>query len=126
MKRKKVVLFLLVLSILLIGVYLQIGRKPFINHAFTDSATGNYELSVSITANKLFIANEKAVANHFVEKLLCNDFQNLQLSYDLNGYPARISLTVYTNTFTKFLKLPAFSLQYDVDSAEGELFFTLR
>ncbi len=65
-----------------------------------------------ITANKIVLTNQDDFANELIQKAINNEFENMQFSYDILGYPDELTITVYTNALTKYLKQPAFQIRY--------------
>ena len=122
MKKKIFRITLCVIGILGL-LYLQFGRRAVINNVLTKTTPQGCELTMSITVNTLVVLNHEHVADSLIQKILENDFENIKMSYDIHGYPDEITVTVYANKFAKTLELPAFCLQYDVNSLERELFF---
>ena len=122
--KKKILLILLSVALLFGILYLQFGREPIINHALTETTSVDCDLSMTITANKLFILNREKSANSLMERILNNEFQNMQLSYDVHGCPNNVTITVYTNKLAKFLELPSFQFHYCTDSHSGEFIFS--
>ena len=108
MKRKIVLIVLFIL----IFLYLQLGFEPYVNNAITSSASNGYELNLTITMNKIVIFNRQKVEQDLINHILNNDFKNMQFSYDIMGYPQEISVIVYTNSLTKYLRLPDFSFRF--------------
>lgn len=112
MKRKIVFIILCVLFMLEI-FYLQISREPTVNNVITNSNLQGYDADLTITANKIFIFNQDKLEEQLIQQTLDNDFKNMQMSYDLLGYPDKLTITVYTNTLTKLLDIPAFEISYE-------------
>lgn len=108
MKRKRVFILLCVLGIL----YLQFGRKPILNNSTTSSNAAGYEAILTVTANKLGIESYDKLAKNIIQQTVNNDFENMQLSYDVLGYPNELTVTVYANNITKFLGAPVFQIRY--------------
>lgn len=125
MKKKILLIVLCVVGVTGI-LYLQFGRKAVINNVLTKTNPQGYELSMSITSNKLLIVNREKLAKQLVKQVLENDFENMKMSYDVHGYPDEVTITVYANQVCKYWGSPAFQFQYDVNSLNGDLFFGLK
>ena len=117
MKIKRCIVALLFLGIL----YLQFGRAPYINTSTIKKHAENYDLELSITANKLFIIDNDQYAKNLIEKILENDFKNMQFPYDELGYPKEIRIKVYTNNISRFHNVPAFEIYYTTSLAEFKM-----
>jgi hypothetical protein len=83
MKWKKVLICFGILTIL----YLQYGRAPIVNHAFTNRNTHGCDTSLAITVNKLFILNKKLLTRKLTQQIQDNAFPNMQLSPDALDRP---------------------------------------
>lgn len=110
--RKKIVLIILCILFGLTILYLQFGLGPTVNNAITTSDSEGYQANLTITMNQIVIWNEEKTQQDLIEQILANEFKNMQFSYDIMGYPEEITVTVYTNSFTKKLGIPAFEFEY--------------
>ena len=108
MKLKKLLIF----SFILIMLYLQYGRSPIVNHSIINRHANGYETNLTITVNKLFILNKKQLSKNLIQKVQENDFDNMQFSYDVLGYPNQVTMTVYAHRLSYYLNLPAFTFQF--------------
>ena len=111
MKRKIVLIVLCILSLSFL-LYLQFGQEPVVNNMITDSHPSGYTAMLSVTANKIVLINQDDFANKLIQKTIHNEFKNMQLSYDILGFPNQVTITVYTNALTKTLGIPAFQIKY--------------
>lgn len=57
------------------------------------SSDGDYRLI--ILANQDRIEDKEAYAKMLIEKVQKNDFKTIMFSYDMNGYPTRLNMSVY-------------------------------
>lgn len=111
MKKKKVFVILLIVCIS-VFLFLQYSLEPTICNIVTENNPQGYNAYLTITVNKIFIFNQDKLEKQLIKQVLDNDFKNMQMSYDLLGYPEELTITVYTNKITKFLNLPAFRTKY--------------
>lgn len=111
MKRKILLIVLCILFVLEI-FYLQVSREPTVSNVVTCSDSNGYEATLTITMNKIVIFDEKKTEQDLINQIVDNEFKNMQFSYDLMGYPEEVTVTVYTNNFTKNLGIPAFCFRY--------------
>ncbi len=108
MKSKLILTILCILATL----YLQFGQTPYVNHVITNSTADGYEAILTITMNKLVLLCPEDTKQDLIRRIYSNDFKNMQFSYDLMGYPQKISVTVYANKLSKYLEIPAFHFSY--------------
>lgn len=111
MKRK---ILLIILCVLLVAgiFYLQISREPTVNNFITTSAAEGYQAALTITMNKIMILDREKTEQDLVNRILENNFANMQFSYDVMGYPKEFSVTVYANDVAKHIGRPAFEFEY--------------
>lgn len=114
--KRKIVLIILCLLFALTFFYLQISRQPTVNNIITNSDSEGYEATLTITMNKIVIFNRKKTEQALINQIVDNDFKNMKFSYDLMGYPEELTVTVYTNNFTKYWGIPAFHFRYTPDN----------
>lgn len=114
--KRKIVLIILCLLFILAIFYLQFSRKPTVNNSITSSDSEGYDATLTITMNKIIIFDRKKAEQTLIKQILDNDFKNMQFSYDVMGYPDELTVTVYTNNFTKYWGIPAFHFRYTPDN----------
>lgn len=111
MKRKKLWIILCILS--MAGIfYLQFSRNATVCNYITTGTSGDYEASMTVTMHKLVIFNQAKTEENLINRIVNNDFKNMQFSYDVMGYPNEVTVTVYANNLTKKLGIPAFCFRY--------------
>ena len=110
--KRKIFLTILYLSFALGFFYLQFSRKPTVISVVTNADSSGYAASLTITANKLFIADRSKLQQILINHILDNDFKNMMFSYDVIGYANEYSVTVHTNAWTKKLGLSPFTFRY--------------
>ena len=115
MKKKKIFVILLTVCIA-VFLFLQYSLSPTINNIHTETTSHGYHAYLTITANKIFIFNQDKLEKQLIQQVLDNDFKNMQMSYDLLGYPEELTITVYTNRITKFFGCPAFQIRYSPET----------
>lgn len=96
MKKKR---FALVLTIIFISVliYLQFGRVTEGYSSIVESSENGYIENVSIVANRLFITNKENFAIQAIQEITDNSLKGIMFSYDIQGYPNGLYITVYLN-----------------------------
>lgn len=110
--KRKLFLTILCLSFTLGFFYLQFSRKPTVDSVVTNADSSGYDATLTITANKLFIADQNKLQQVLIKHILDNDFKNMMFSYDVMGYANEYSVTVHTNAWTKKLGVSAFTFRY--------------
>lgn len=66
------------------------------------SSDGYYEQKLTIVVNKLFILDKDKFTEEMLERCIDNDFHEIKFSYDFNGYPNKIEITVYLNEINRW------------------------
>lgn len=56
-----------------------------------------YELSINVIADKDTVLDRDACSNEIMQHVLDNDFQSTRFSYDLSGYPNKVTVDVFTS-----------------------------
>lgn len=110
--RKKIVFIVLCILLLCEIFYLQVRRKPTVCNIVTCADSVGYNAEITIIMNKIVIFNQEKTEQDLINRIMNNNFENMQFSYDMMGYPEEIKVTVYTNSFTKKLGIPAFQFEY--------------
>jgi len=100
--KKRNGIWVLLICIILSLAYLQFGRDVRVVSSMINSSDHYYEQKLTIVANKLFILDKDKFAEEMIERCIDNDFHEMKFSYDLNGYPDRIEITVYLNEINRW------------------------
>lgn len=115
MRKRKVIM--IVVGFLAIGIlgYLQYGRDVSVygsrGHTFGNGST----MEITIIANRLFIHDKEEFAEQMLQRCVDNSFHEVRFSYDMNGYPNELSISVYMNPTMWKMKKRAFQIQYEQD-----------
>ena len=113
----------MLLSILVIisGVliYLQFGRDVKVISTMSNTRDQYYEERMIITANKLIIPDKKKLAEKLIERCKRNDFNEVLFSYDILGYPNRVTITVYPNEFLRKLHKGSWMIEYEAEEEKN-------
>lgn len=96
MKKKTFVLILIIIFIS-IPIYLQYGRVTEGYNSIVENSENGYIENISIVSNKLFITNKEKVAEQIIHDITDNTLRGIMFSYDIQGYPNGIYITVYMN-----------------------------
>ena len=114
MKRKLLLGILCILSIISI-FYILISRNPTVSSFVTNVDSKGYDASLTVIMNSWHISDEEKTKNALIEQLIKNNFENMQFPYDSMGYPRKVNVTVYTNSYTKRKGIPALQFDYFFD-----------
>ena len=95
--KKRNLIWVVFIGIVLFLAYLQFGRDVRVVSSMNISSDRYYEQKLTIVANKLFILNKDKFVEEMLQRCIDNDFHEMKFSYDLNGYPDKIEITVYLN-----------------------------
>lgn len=108
-KKKCIILILIVLVVV---VYLQYGRDVTIHSNVSNSFDKGTIEYVTIIANRIYILNEEEFAEKVIQRCVDNAYKEIQFSYDVNGYPVGVHITVYLNEIAFDLSRPALEINY--------------
>lgn len=118
MKRKMLILSILIL--LVVGIfYLQFSRKPTVFNVITTSDSEGYTTTLTIVMNQLVILNKEETKRDLINQIMKNDFQNMRFSYDVMGYPQKITVNVYSNMWSQKRGTPAFLFSFYPEVNKG-------
>ncbi len=111
MKRKILLIILCVFSFMAI-FYVLISREPTVNSFVTSADSVGYDANLTITMNTWTISDEEKTKDFLIERIIKNDFKNMQFPYDSMGYPRKLKVTVYANDYTKRKGIPTIQFDY--------------
>lgn len=96
-KRLHMIVYLAAALVVSVLGYLQWGRDVVVCSSNPKILSdGNLE-EISIIANKLHIFDKEKFAEYILQRCVDNTFREVRFSYDLNGYPNEVHITVYMN-----------------------------
>lgn len=81
----------IVCVVLVIILYLQYGTRAQILSTFNNTYQSQTETNLTVTANKLFIANKEKYCDDLLKQYQTNSLPNIFLSTDLSEKPEKIS-----------------------------------
>ena len=96
MKKKNFTLVLIIIFIS-VPIYLQNGKSTEGYSSIVESSESGYIENISIVSNKLFITNKEKFAEQIIQDITDNTLKGIMFSYDIQGYPNGIYITVYMN-----------------------------
>ena len=111
------IVYLAVLLVIPILGYLQWGRDVAVCSSNPKIFSNGSLEEISIIANKLYIFDHEKFAEYILQRCVENSFKEVRFSYDLNGYPSEVHISVYMNQFAWKLKKKAFEIQYISEGA---------
>ena len=108
-KKKKRRVAIISVFCLIVGIlYLQFGRDVKVVSSMNSSSGDYYEMDLTVVANRLFIIDKEKFAEDLLHRCIANTFHEIQFSYDIMGYPDRLTVKVYLNKKNK----PYFTIYY--------------
>lgn len=96
MKKKNFTLVLIIIFISVL-IYLQYGKSTEGYSNTIETSESGYIENISIVSNKLFITNKEKFAEQIIQDITNNTLKGIMFSYDIQGYPNGIYITVYMN-----------------------------
>lgn len=87
---------------LIVGIlYLQFGRDVKVVSSMNSSSGDYYEMNLTVVANRLFIIDKERFAEDLIHRCIANTFHEIKFSYDIMGFPDRLTVKVYLNEISK-------------------------
>ena len=99
------------LILMALCIYLQWGRGMSVRNTISSSWDGKRTEYMTIVANKLYIGDKEAFARKMIEACINNEFRDVRFSYDM-GYPAEITMDIYTNETARRLGIRCCEVRY--------------
>ena len=99
------------LVLMALCIYLQWGRGVSVRNTISSSWDGKRTEYMTIVANKLYIGDKEAFARKMIETCINNEFRDVRFSYDM-GYPAEITMDIYTNETARQLGVRCCEVRY--------------
>ena len=100
-----------VLVLMALCMYLQWGRGVSVKNTISSSWDGKRAEHITVVVNRLYIRNKEALALELVETCINNEFRDVRFSYDM-GYPAEITMDIYTNETARRLGIRCCEVRY--------------
>lgn len=101
------------------------GQKEEIDvfNSFVTETSDSYEEHIGVVADTEAMrqSDYEQVALDIIEKYLANDFDSVLFSFDVRGYPYRLTATVYLTDGDVESGEPKFSMSYTADSREHDI-----
>lgn len=96
--RKKIITIVILILVLGIGYvgYLQFGREINAVNCISMTASNYYQERLTVVLNKLVLTkSEEEAAKEIIRKVIANDFYKMKFSFDVQGYPNELRVSVY-------------------------------
>lgn len=122
MKRRWIIVFVLISSIVTLFLYLQFGRDVKVSSSRSQMADNYYEENLTVVANTIIIADKQAFAEELIQRCIDNNFHEILFSYDIAGYPNRLQISVYPNEWSRKFSLDHFTILYQTDAGCSSLY----
>lgn len=71
-----------------------------------------YELDVSIIVDESIAADKDICSNEIIQHILSNDFHSTRFSFDISGYPNKLTVNVFTSEKNIQKGEKAYSFEY--------------
>lgn len=120
MKKQYIIIGILMCAIALLG-YFQFGREEKVAGSMVSTSESGYSQEFKVIANKIFIFDKEKYANELVNKAIQNKYRDVRFSYDIMGYPEKISIAVYGCDWDYRNNHQMFQIIYSPDGGHREV-----
>lgn len=96
MKKRSIIMVTLI-GLFILVVYLQCGRDVKVSTSYVSGSETGCSESITVIANKLHIFDQEKLARQLIQRFIDNSFRDIRFSYDMNGYPSELCISVYLN-----------------------------
>ena len=79
-----------------------------------------YSESISVLEDEEVISNKEACVYEIIQRVVADDFKEIDFSFEENGYPNELSVTVYTSKQAFEIGINTFEFEY-VTEYDSEL-----
>lgn len=117
--KKKVFTRIVISVLIVILIYLQYGRETEGYDSTIESFENGYTENVSVISNRLFIPDKEKFAKEVIQQITDNSLKGIMFSYDLNGYPNELNISVYRNESSYKNGNSSFEISYTQDIKNG-------
>ena len=80
--KKKAIIIVVLIFVILVMLYLQMGRDVEVVNNHISSSENGYEENITIIANKIGIVDQEELAAELVKRCIDNNFHEIRFSYD--------------------------------------------
>ncbi|MEY8484985.1 hypothetical protein AALD74_24705 [Lachnospiraceae bacterium 48-21] len=87
-----------------------------------ESFSNGYIQDVSIVSHRIFIPDKEEFAKEVIQMIIDNSLKGIMFSYDVNGYPNELHITVYLNEAACRSGNSSFKISYTQDIQNGFMY----
>lgn len=87
-----------------------------------DSSSNGYTENVSIVSHRIYIPDKEEFAREVIQMIIDNSLKGIMFSYDINGYPNELHITVYLNEASFRNGNSDFEINYIQDGSYGFMY----
>jgi len=118
MKKLQTLLFIIiVVFILLISLQYRMEIEGY--SSTVESFSNGYVQDVSIVSHRILIPDKEEFSREVIEMIIDNSLKGIMFSYDVNGYPNGLYVTVYLNESSCRSGNSSFKISYTQDIENG-------
>lgn len=71
-----------------------------------------YELNIDVIVDDEIASDEEECSREIIQHIVNNDFYNMRFSFDMNGYPNKVNINVFTTEKNLQKDKKAYSFEY--------------
>lgn len=117
---KKYLIFVTITIFFIVSLaYTQWGREVEGSNTRIEIFNDGYLERVSITSNSICILDKENFAEQVIQKISNNSLKGIMFSYDIQGYPNGLYITVYMNNASYNIGKSKFEISYLQNSEYG-------
>ena len=118
MKKLQTLLFIIiVVFILLISLQYRMEIEGY--SSTVESFSNGYVQDVSIVSHRILIPDKEEFSREVIEMIIDNSLKGIMFSYDVNGYPNGLYVTVYLNESSCRSGNSSFKISYTQNIQNG-------
>ncbi len=108
--------FFTTIALFMFLIYLQYGREIEAHNSIINNFESGYIEDISIVSNRIFIPDKEKFAYQAIQRIIDNSLKDIMFSYDIQGYPNELHITVYMNNSSYNSGKSKFEISYLQDS----------
>lgn len=118
MKKLQTLLLIIVVAFMLL-IPLQYRLEIEGYSSTIESFSNGYIQDVSVLSHRIFIPDKEKFAREVIQMIIDNSLKGIMFSYDVNGYPNELHITVYLNEAACRSGNSSFKISYTQDIQNG-------
>ena len=103
---------ILILSWIMISGCAKEHIKMDVISSYNISSDNWYELDINIIVDEDIVSDKDACSKESIQHILDNDFHSTRFSFDINGYPNKITADIFTSEKNIQTDKKAYSFEY--------------